>query len=88
MNVEPMHRDAASIEVVIKVALYVEHPRGNLSILPKESIFVATLYKEHSIRILSFDGEVLLLHWSVFPTTSTTTTATPTLGHTAPSRGR
>ena len=82
MNVEPMHRDAASIEVVIKVASNIEHPRGNLSILPKEPILVATLYKEHGIGIISFDGKVLLLHWSV------SSTAAATLGHTAPSRGR
>ena len=83
MNVESVHRDAASVEVVVEVTANIEYPRGNLSILPKEPILVATLYEEHSIGMLGFDGHVLLLHWSISPTTSNT------LGRTAAAlRGR
>ena len=89
MNVESVHRDATSIEVVVEIAANVEHPRGNLSILSKEPILVATLYKEHSIRVLGFDGEVLLFHWSVSPTTTSSTTGSSLcLGHPAASRSR
>ena len=88
MNVESVHRDATSIEVMVEVVANVEHPRGNLSIFSKEPILVATLYKEHSIRVLGFDGDVLLFHWSVSTTTTSTTGSSLCLGHPAASRGR
>ena len=56
-----MHWDAGCLEVVILEAANVEGLRGQLCILSKEAVLVATLYKEDGAGILSLDGDVLLL---------------------------